>query len=64
MNHTLSAQRIRYLMRTNHKTIRGVAEQWNLTQTRVRHVRNNGVSGEAFVLDWLQFLSAPAEGKK
>jgi hypothetical protein len=28
---TLSAQTIQHLMRKHHKTIRGIAKEWNLT---------------------------------
>jgi hypothetical protein len=55
----LSAKEVKSLMRQHRKTIRGLAQQWNLTLKRVRHVRTNGVSGEAFVRDWLEILSAP-----
>jgi diketogulonate reductase-like aldo/keto reductase len=33
---TLSAQTIQHLMRKHHKTIRGIALEWNLTMKRVR----------------------------
>jgi len=56
---TLSAETIRRLMRQNRKTIRGIAQQWNLTITRVIYVRDHGVTGEAFVRDWLEILTAP-----
>lgn len=52
----LSGHSIRALMRANRKTIAGIARQFNLTQTRVRKVRTNGVSGHAFVRDWLEIL--------
>jgi len=54
---TLSAQTIQYLMRQHHKTIRGIAEEWNLTMKRVRQVRTQGVSGEHYVMDWLEILT-------
>ncbi len=54
---TLSAQTIRYLMRRHRKTIRGIAQEWNLTLTRVREVRRQGVQGDAFVQDWLEILT-------
>ena len=53
----LSAATIRRLMRANRKTIRGLATRWNLTLTRVRQVRHQGVKGEAFVRDWLEMLT-------
>lgn len=56
MNH-LSAQTIQHLMRKHRKTIRGIAQEWNLTLKRVRYVREHGVEGEAFVMDWLEILT-------
>ena len=53
----LSAATVRRLMRANRKTIRGLATRWNLTLTRVRQVRRQGVKGEAFVRDWLEMLT-------
>jgi hypothetical protein len=44
-------------MRQDKKTIKGIATRWNLTIKRVREVRNHGVSGEAFVRDWLEILT-------
>lgn len=55
----LSAKEVKSLMREHRKTIPGLAQQWNLTLKRVRHVRTNGVSGDDFVRDWLEILSAP-----
>ncbi|MBP6707689.1 MAG: hypothetical protein KA223_00870 [Candidatus Accumulibacter sp.] len=54
---TLSAQTIQHLMRKHHKTIRGIALEWNLTMKRVREVRRQGVQGDAFVQDWLEILT-------
>ena len=54
---TLSAQTIQHLMRKHHKTIRGIAQEWNLTLKRVRYVREHGVEGEVFVMDWLEALT-------
>ena len=54
---TLSAQTIQHLMRKHHKTIRGIAKEWNLTLKSVRYVREQGVEGEAFVMDWLEILT-------
>ena len=59
----LSAQQINSLMRQHHKTIRGIAQQWNLTLKRVRHVRAYGVSGESFVRDWLEIIGTPTNSK-
>ncbi len=53
----LSAAAVRRLMRANRKTIRVLATRWNLTVTRVRQVRHQGVQGEAFVRDWLEMLT-------
>ena len=58
--HTLSANEVQRLMRQHRKTIRGLAQQWSLTLKRVHHVRTYGVSGEAFVRDWLDILQTPA----
>lgn len=54
---TLSAETIQHLMRKHHKTIRGIAKEWNLTMKRVRHVRLHGVQGDVFVMDWLEILT-------
>jgi hypothetical protein len=54
---TLSAETIRRLMRQNRKTIRGIAQEWNLTMKRVREVRTKGVCGEYHVMDWLEILT-------
>ena len=53
----LSGATIRRLMRQNHQTISGVAARFNLSQSRVRYVRANGVKGAAFVRDWLQIAT-------
>jgi hypothetical protein len=53
----LTGKQVRAMMRANHKTIAGIARQYNLTQTRVRTVRANGVQGDAFVRDWLEILA-------
>ena len=53
----LSAATVRRLMRANRKTIRGLATRWNLTMKRIRQVRHQGVTGEAFVRDWLEMLT-------
>jgi len=56
----LAPETVRRLMRQNNKTIRGLAQQMNIPMTRVRHVREHGVSGSAFCQDWLEALGAPA----
>ncbi len=43
-------------MRHHKKTIGGLSVSMGITKKRVRFVRENGVSGEAFVLDWLDAL--------
>lgn len=53
MNH-LTAETIRRLMRRHHKTIRGLAASMNISQARVRYVREHGVTGRAFVADWME----------
>lgn len=45
----LSAEYIRHPMRKHHKTIKGLAATMNITQKRVRQVRANGVTGNAYV---------------
>ena len=62
---TLSGQTIRHLMRKHRKTIRGIAQEWNLTMKRVRYVRLYGVQGEVYVQDWLEILTGnPAPGNE
>ena len=61
--YTLGAKEVQRLMRQHRKTIRGLAQQWNLTLKRVRHVRTYGVSGECYVRDWLEILQTPATEK-
>lgn len=56
MNH-LTGTTICKLMARHHKTIGGIAKQWGITQKRVREVRANGVQGEAWVMDWMQFTT-------
>ena len=56
MNH-LSVQTIQHLMRKHRKTIRGIAKDWNLTLKRVRYVRQHGVEGDVFVMDWREILT-------
>lgn len=54
----LTPTTIQALMRKHRKTIAGLAASMNITQTRVRQVRAQGVRGEAFVRDWLEALQA------
>jgi hypothetical protein len=60
----LTGAAVRALMRKNRKTIRGVAQQYGLTQARVRHVRAHGVAGEAFVRDWLDIAGRSARRER
>ena len=53
----LSGQTIVRLMRANRKTIAGLAGQMGITQTRVRQVRAQGVSGRGYVMDWLEAIT-------
>ena len=57
MQHSLSSVAVVSLMRKHHKTIRGLAADMNIPQTRVRYVRLHGVKGDAFVADWLQAIT-------
>jgi hypothetical protein len=50
-------------MRAHRKTIRGLAEQMNVTMTRVRAVRERGVNGAAYCQDWIEALTAPSKGE-
>lgn len=45
-------------MRRHRKTIRGLSQTMGIPLTRVRDVRLHGVSGEAFVRDWLEAIQA------
>lgn len=45
------------LMRGHGKTIRGLAAAMNITQQRVRAVRADGVTGVAYVQDWMQAIT-------
>ena len=54
----MSGETVRRAMKQNGKTIRSLAAAMNITQTRVRHVREHGVTGNAYVLDWIEALTA------
>lgn len=43
-------------MRKHRKTIAGLANQMNITQSRVNYVRKHGVQGQAFVRDWREAI--------
>jgi hypothetical protein len=45
------------LMRKHGKTIRGLAVAMNITQKRVRQVRESGVAGVAYAQDWMQAIT-------
>lgn len=53
----LTGARIRGLMRINALTIREIAKQMNITLVRVRHVRENGVTGNCFCRDWYEAIT-------
>jgi hypothetical protein len=50
-------------MRTFGVTIAALAKRMNITQTRVRHVREKGVIGAEFVRDWRQAITGTDPGK-
>ena len=52
----LSGNYIKRLMRAYGKTIAEIAQKMGITQTRVRYVREHGVSGDAYVIDWLEAI--------
>lgn len=56
MDH-LTAPTVIKLMRKHGKTIRGLAGAMNVTQVRVRHVRQNGVAGTRIVEDWMEAIT-------
>mgnify|MGYP003382589507 CR=1 FL=1 len=60
----LSGLEVRRLMRAHKQTIRGLASAMGITQTRVRIVRDFGVSGDAFVRDWTEALSRQVENSE
>jgi hypothetical protein len=54
----LTGDKVTSLMRLNGKTISTLAQAMGITQTRVREVRDRGVQGEGYVLDWVEALHA------
>lgn len=56
MNH-LTATTIVRLMRAHKKTIKQIADCLGVPQTRVRYVREHGVTGAAWVMDWMQAIT-------
>lgn len=53
----ISGEDVRRLMRRHHRTIRDLANQMLVTQKRVRDVREKGVTGAGFCLDWIEAIS-------
>ncbi len=58
----LKPEMVKQLMRQNGKTIRGLAAQMNITMTRVRQVRLEGVTGQEYCRDWLEALTTITTG--
>ncbi len=56
MDH-LTGTTVTKLMKANRKTISGLAASMNITQTRVRQVRAQGVRGDVFVADWMEAIT-------
>lgn len=52
----LTGDQVRALMRRHKVTIAALAAKMGIPRSRVRHVRERGVSGKAFCLDWLQAI--------
>ena len=53
---SLSGKKIASLMRLHRKSVQGLAEAMNIPRDRVMEVRQQGVQGEAFVLDWIEAI--------
>ncbi len=58
---TMKAATIKNSMRTNHVTIRQIADHMQITIKRVRKVRNYGVSSAASIRDWNQAIAEIAQ---
>lgn len=58
----LQPETVKRLMRQNRKTIRSLATQMNITMTRVRRVREEGVEGQEYCRDWLEALTTITTG--
>lgn len=54
----LSGEKVVSLMRLHQVSIDELAASMRITKSRVREVREQGVHGKAFVLDWLEGLGA------
>jgi len=55
----LTGAEIRKLMRINKKTIRDLSVKYGITQKRVRYVRERGIKGRCWVLDWVEMIRCP-----
>ena len=62
MKPKLSGAEVVRLMRGHGVTIAALAKQMNIPMTRVRHVRERGVIGEAFVRDWIEAITGVDPG--
>ena len=56
---SLSGQDVIVLMRAYGITIRTLARKMNITQTRIRAVRNAGLQNPAHIRDWLEAITSP-----
>lgn len=54
---TLTGLEVVHLMRKHKLTIRQLAAKMNITQVRVREVRSKGVTGQLYVMDWLEGIT-------
>lgn len=45
------------LMRKYNRTIRGLALSMNVSQVRIRQVREQGVNGRGMVMDWMEAIT-------
>ena len=52
----LTGKTIVRLMRIHKRTIREIATYMDISLARVRQVRSDGVSGAAYVTDWLEAI--------
>jgi hypothetical protein len=52
----LGGKEVQSLMRRHHKTIAGLARQMQVTQKRVRYVREHGILNALFLRDWLEAI--------
>lgn len=53
----LTGRTVVLLMRRHGKTVEGLARLMNVTQVRVRHVRDEGVQGQVMVMDWAEAIT-------